>query len=395
MLKPDDIVIVGRARTPVGDFLGSLKDVPVVDLTTTAGKAALERAGVAPAEVDEVAMGCVLKHANKGNPARQVQLKLGCPDSGWAYTIDQQCASAMKAFDVVRMSLMTGGCQVGLVLGGESMSRTPYLDTATRTGSRMGDVKMVDALTYDALVCAIMGYHMGLTAENLAAEYNITREEQDALAVLSHQRAAAAADSGKLSDELVSVEVKTKKGVVVVGRDEHPKASTSMEILAKLKPAFKPDGTVTAGNASGINDGAAAVVVTTGKYAMEHGLKPQARVLSCVSYGVPARIMGIGPAYAVPKAIKEAGLTPADIDYYEINEAFAAQFLACNRVLKLDMNKVNLNGSGIAVGHPIGCTGVRIIVGAVSELIRQQKRYAVASLCVGGGPSMATVLERL
>ncbi len=301
----------------------------------------------------------------------------------------------MKAFDTVRRSLMTGGCQVGLVLGGESMSRTPYLDMATRTGSRMGDVKLADALTYDALVCAIMGYHMGLTAENLAAEYSITREEQDALAVLSHQRAAAAADSGKLNDEMVPVEVRTKKGTVGVSRDEHPKASTSMEILAKLKPAFKPDGTVTAGNASGINDGAAAVVLTTGKYAMEHGLKPLARVLSTVSYGVPARIMGIGPAYAVPKAIKEAGLTPADIDYYEINEAFAAQFLACNRVLKLDMDRVNVNGSGIAVGHPIGCTGVRIIVGALSELIRQQKRYAVASLCVGGGPSMATVLERL
>ena len=382
-LAPNDIVILSRARTPVGDFLGALKDVSLVDLTAAAGQAALERAGVSPEEIDEVAMGCLYKHGNKGNPARQVQIKLGCPSSGWAYTVDQQCASAMKAFDCAYRSLKTDGCQVALVLGGETMSRAPYLTLGARTGFRMGDVKMIDSLTYDGLVCAIMGYHMGVTAENLAQEYGITREEQDALAVLSHQRACTAMELGKFDEEMVPIEVKPKKG-------------TTMEVLSKLKPAFlKENGTVTAGNSSGINDGAAAVVLTTAAYAQEHGLRPLARVLSTASAGVEPRIMGIGPVYAIPKAIHGAGLTADDIDYYEINEAFAAQFLACNRELKLPMNKVNANGSGIAIGHPVGCTGVRIIVECLSELIYRQARYGVASLCVGGGPSMATVIERI
>lgn len=395
-LAPNDIVILSRARSPVGDFLGALKDVSLVDLTTAVGQAALDRAGVAPSEIDEVAMGCVYKHGNKGNPARQVQIKLGCPSSGWAYTVDQQCASAMKAFDCAYRSLKTEGCQVALVLGGETMSRAPYLTMGARTGFRMGDVKMVDSLTHDALVCAIMGYHMGVTAENLAKEYGITREEQDELAVLSHQRACAAIEAGKFDEELVPIEVKTRKGTVVVNRDEHPKKTTTMEVLSKLKPVFlKENGTVTAGNASGINDGAAAMVLTTAAYAEAHGLKPLARVLSSVSAGAEPRIMGIGPAYSIPKAIRQAGLTPEDIDYYEINEAFAAQFIACNRELKLPMDKVNANGSGIAIGHPVGCTGVRIIGGCLSELMFRQERYGVASLCVGGGPSMAVVIERL
>lgn len=395
-LAPNDIVILSRARTPVGDFLGALKDVSLVDLTAAAGQAALERAGVSPEEIDEVAMGCLYKHGNKRNPARQVQIKLGCPSSGWAYTVDQQCASAMKAFDCAYRSLKTDGCQVALVLGGETMSRAPYLTLGARTGFRMGDVKMIDSLTYDGLVCAIMGYHMGVTAENLAQEYGITREEQDALAVLSHQRACTAMELGKFDEEMVPIEVKTKKGTVLVNRDEHPKKGTTMEVLSKLKPAFlKENGTVTAGNSSGINDGAAAVVLTTAAYAQEHGLRPLARVLSTASAGVEPRIMGIGPVYAIPKAIHGAGLTADDIDCYEINEAFAAQFLACNRELKLPMNKVNANGSGIAIGHPVGCTGVRIIVECLSELIYRQARYGVASLCVGGGPSMATVIERI
>lgn len=395
-MNTNDIVILGRARTPVGDFLGSLKDVPVIDLTAIAGKAAIERSEINPADIDEVSMGCVYKHANKGNPARQVQVKLGLSTSGWAYTIDQQCASAMKAYDCSRRSLMTKGCKAALVLGGENMSRVPYMVDGIRTGVRMGEQKLIDALTHDALVCAIEGYHMGLTAENLAKEYCITREEQDALAVLSHQRACDAIEQGRFWDELVPVEIVTRKGTVVVDRDEHPKRETNMETLAKLRPAFiKDTGTVTAGNASGINDGAAALVMTTAGYAEANGLKPVARVLSSVSYGVKPRVMGIGPAYAVPKAIEEAGLTAANIDYYEINEAFAAQFLACNRILNIDMDKVNANGSSIAIGHPVGCTGVRIIVGAISELIRRDVQFAAVSLCVGGGPAMATVIERL
>ena len=395
-MEANDVVIVGYARTPVGDFLGKLKDVPLVDLACVAANAALSRANVKPEQVDELGMGCIYKHGNKGNPARQVEIKLGIPSTSWAYTVDQQCASGMKALDIVRRSLITGGCELGLVVGADVMSRAPYLSMGVREGQRMGDGVLVDALTHEGLVCGVVNYHMGLTAENLAVEYNVTREEQDALAVISHQRACAAIAAGKLKDEIVPVEIQTKKGVVVVDRDEHPRADVSMESLAKLRPAFKKDGgTVTAGNASGINDAAAALVVTTAGYAKAHGLKPLAKVLSTVSYGVEARIMGIGPAYAIPKAIKEAGLTENDIDYYEINEAFAAQFIACNRVLKLDMDKVNANGSGIGLGHPVGFTGVRVVASCITEMNYRKVKYGVASLCVGGGPAMAVVLERV
>lgn len=394
-MDKNDVVILSFARTPIGDFQGALKDVPLVDLTAAAGKAAMERAGVKPEEIEEVAMGCGYKHGNKGNPARQVQLGLGIPETGWAYTLDQQCASGMKALDTIYRSLKTGGCKVGLALGGESMSRVPYMSLNARMGLRMGDAQLVDTLTHDGLVCAIENYHMGLTAENLAEEYNISREEQDELAVISNQRAAAAIADGKFKAEIVPVTIETRKGTVVVETDEHPRADVSVEKLGNLRTAFKKDGTVTAGNASSINDGAAALVLTTAGYAQEHGLRPIARVLSTVSMGAAPRVMGIGPVYAIPKAIKEAGLTEADIDYYEINEAFAAQFIACNRVLNISMDKVNANGSGVGLGHPVGCTGARIAGAVVYELERRNQRYGVASLCVGGGPAMAVVLEKL
>lgn len=309
-LNDKDIVIVGYARSAIGDFMGALKDVALVDLCTTVTKAALERAGVQPESVDELGMGCIYKHGNGGNPGRQIQIKAGMPSTSWAYTVDQQCASGMKALDVVSRSLMTDGCELAVVVGGDVMSRAPYLSLNGRSGFRMGDVKLIDSLTQDALKCAIAGYHMGLTAENLADQYGISREEQDELAVLSHQRAIA-------------------------------------------------------------------------------------KVLSVTSKGVPAEVMGIGPAYVIPKAIELAGLRPEDIDYYEINEAFAAQFLACNRELKLSMDKVNRNGSGIGLGHPVGMTGARIITACISELIASGEKYGVASLCVGGGPAMATVVEIL
>ncbi len=396
MFKEKEIVIVGYARSAIGDFMGALKDVPLVDLCTTVTKAAMERAGVKPEDVDELGMGCIYKHGNGGNPGRQIQIKAGIPATAWAYTVDQQCASGMKALDIVSRSLMTGGCELGVVVGGDVMSRAPYLSLNGRGGFRMGDVKLVDALTKEGLSCAIAGYHMGLTAENLAEQYSISRQEQDELAELSHKRAIAAIDSGRGKQDIVPIEIKTRKGVTVFDTDEHPRREISMESLAKLRPAFKPDGgTVTAGNASGINDGACAMVVTTMEYAKAHGLKPIARVLSVASKGVPAEVMGIGPAYVVPKAIELAGLKPEDIDYYEINEAFAAQFLACNRELKLPMEKVNRNGSGIGLGHPVGMTGARIITACISELIASGEKYGVASLCVGGGPAMATVLEIL
>ena len=395
MSRENDIVILGGARTPVGDFLGALKDVPLVDLAAVAAQAALTRSGLRPDEVEELALGCIYKHGNKGNPARQLQLKLGAPASGWAYTVDQQCASGMKALDIVSRSLRTGGCKAGLAVGAESMSRAPYLALSARTGARMGDTKLVDALTHEGLVCAVEGYHMGVTAENLAQEYGITRQEQDELAVLSHQRACAAREGGLFGGEIVPVEIKTRKGVTVVDKDEHPRADVTLESLAKLRPAFLPEGTVTAGNASGVNDGAAALALTTAGYAQERGLAPIARVVASVSMGVEPRIMGIGPAFVIPKALAEAGLTDSDIDYYEINEAFAAQFLACNRVLKLGMDRVNARGSGVGLGHPVGCTGARIILSAISELKARGGKYAVASLCVGGGPAMAVVLENL
>lgn len=395
-LQDKDIVILGYARSAIGDFRGALKDVPLVDLCTTVTKAALERAGVQPEQVEELGMGCIYKHGNGGNPARQIEVKVGIPNTSWAYTVDQQCASGMKALDIVSRSLMTDGCELGVVVGGEVMSRAPYLSLNGREGFRMGDVKLVDSLTHDALKCAIAGYHMGLTAENLAAQYNISREEQDELALLSHQRAIAAIDAGRGKQDIVPIEIKSRKGVKVFDTDEHPRRDISLENLAKLRPAFKPDGgTVTAGNASGINDGACALVVTTAKYAKEHGLKPIAKVLSVASKGVPAEVMGIGPAYVIPKAIEKAGLTADAIDYYEINEAFAAQFLACNRELKLSMDKVNRNGSGIGMGHPVGMTGARIVAACISELIASGGQYGVASLCVGGGPAMATVVEIL
>ena len=395
MLHDQDVVIVGYARTPVGDFLGSLKDVPLVDLACTAGREALSRAGVKPEQVDELAMGCIFKHGNKGNPARQAQIRLGIPVSAWAYTIDQQCASGMRAADCIGKSLKTGDCQIGLAIGAESMSRAPYLSLDARGGLRMGDAKFVDTLTHDGLFCAIENYHMGVTAENLATEYHISREEQDELALLSHRRACAAIESGRMKKQIVPVEVKTKKGAVTVDTDEHPRKNISLESLAGLSPAFLKGGTVTAGNASGINDGAAAIVLTTAKYARENALTPIAKIRSSCSFGVEPRIMGIGPAYAVPKAIARAGLTEQDIGYYEINEAFAAQFLAVNRVLRLDMEKVNANGSGISLGHPVGCTGTRIIVAAIAELQDRKETFGVASLCVGGGPAMAVVLEML
>ena len=329
----------------------------------------------------------------KGNPARQVQLKSGIPVEAAAVTVEQQCASGMRAVEIAVQQIMLGKSGVSLALGMESMSQAPHLLLGARTGYRMGAARVEDALLYDALHDAFHGYHMGVTAENLAERYSISRQEQDELALLSHQRAVAAIKEGKFKAEIVPVEVKTKKGTVVVSNDEHPRADTSLEALSKLRPVFKEGGTVTAGNASGVNDGAAALVLMAESKARELGVKPLAKILATASFGVAPEIMGIGPAYAVPKALHYAGLQLKDIDYFEINEAFAAQFLAVNRELQLDLDRVNANGSGIALGHPVGCTGVRIIVTLLAELRRRGGKYGVASLCVGGGPAMATVVE--
>jgi acetyl-CoA C-acetyltransferase len=389
-----DVVIVGAKRTPIGDFLGSLKDVGAVDLGVTAVNAALAQAGVKPEMVTELACGMIYKAGAKGNPGRQIQLKVGMPAEGFACTIDQQCGSGMKAFEIASQSILLGKTDIAVAVGIESMSQAPYLMKAGREGYRMGHGEIFDSMLYDGLICAIMGYHMGLTAETLAERYGISRQEQDELAFTSHQRATKAIAAGVFKDEIVPVTIQTRKGAVIVDKDEHPRADVSLERLAAMKPAFKKDGTVTAGNASGVNDGAAALVLTTSEKARELGLTPLARLVSTANIGVPAEVMGIGPAYAVPRAIQVAGLKASDIGYYEINEAFAAQYLAVDRELKLPADKVNANGSGIGLGHPVGCTAARILVSLIYEMARRKVEHGLASLCVGGGPAIATVLRQ-
>lgn len=390
-----EVVVVGAVRTAIGDYMGSLKDVSAVDLGVTVAKAAMNRAGIKPEQVDNVTAGMIYKSGNKGNPARQVQIYSGIPVEGGACTIDQQCASAMRAFEVAYHQVLLGNSDVSLAVGMENMSRAPYLLLNARGGYRMGHGKVLDSMLDDGLIDAFNDYHMGVTAENLAEKYNISREEQDKLALLSHQRAVAAIKAGKFKEEIVPVEIKSRKGVKIFETDEHPREDVSIESLAKLRPAFKKDGTITAGNASSINDGAAAVILMSKEKAEELGVKPMAKVLTTAIAGVDPSIMGIGPAYAIPKALKKLGLTKEDIGYYEINEAFAAQFLACNRELNLDMEKVNVNGSGISLGHPVGCTGIRIIVSLLYEAARRGDELALASLCVGGGPAMASVFQML
>ena len=390
-----EVWIVGAKRTPIGDFLGKLKDVSAVDLGVTAVNAALEQSGVAASQVQELTCGQIYKAGAKGNPGRQVQLKCGMPVEGYACTIDQQCGSGMKAFEIASQSIMLGKSDVAVAVGIESMSQAPYLLKGAREGYRMGNGEMLDSMLYDGLICAIMGYHMGNTAENLAQKYNISRQEQDELALISHQRAIRAIQAGTFDAEIVPVTIQSRKGPVIINTDEHPRADVSMEKLSAMKPAFKKDGTVTAGNASGVNDGAAALVLVSAEKGKELGLKPMAKMRSTANFGVPPEIMGLGPAYAVPKAISLAGLTAADIGYYEINEAFAAQFLAVNRELKLSMEQVNANGSGIGLGHPVGCTAARIIVSLIYEMQRRDVRFGLASLCVGGGPAIGTVIEKM
>lgn len=393
-LNKRDVVIVGMARTPIGKFGGALSSKTAVELGIIVGKAALERANIAPDQIDEVVTGTVYKTGLKGNPARQIQLALEIPVAAGAATIEQQCASGMRALEIGTQQIQLGKTDTCLVCGIESMSNVPYLDMRARTGARMGAYKVEDGLMYDALWDAFDGQHVAFTAERVAEQYGVTREECDALAALSHERAIAAMEAGKFKDEIVPVEIVARKGTTVVDTDEHPR-KTTVEDLAKMKPAFKKDGIVTAGNASGMNDAACAMVITSAEKAEELGLKPLAVIRESVTMGVAPEVMGIGPIYAIPKVLERAGLTKDDIDYYEINEAFAAQFLACNKVLELDMNKVNINGSGISLGHPVGCTGVRIVMETVMELHRQGKKLGCASLCVGGGPAMATVVEAL
>ncbi len=387
-----EVLIVSGMRTPIGDFLGSLKDLSAVELGVIALKAALNKAGIEPGLIEEVVAGMGNMTGCKPNPGRQVALGAGCSVETVAATVNQQCASSMRATEIISQEIILGKVDVGAAVGPESMSNIPYLLPGARKGYRMGHNKIVDSMFNDGLIDAFNNYHMGVTAENLAKMYKITRREQDELALLSHQRACRAIKD-KFNDEIIPVEIKTKNGSVLFDTDEHPKPNTSLEALAKLPPVFDKEGTVTAGNASGLNDAAAALILMTPDKARELGCNPLARIVATASGAVDPSIMGMGIVQAVKRAMQFANLKMEDIGYWELNEAFAAQFLAVNRELNLDMDKVNANGSGISLGHPVSCTGVRIIVTLLYEMRRRGVQFGCASLCAGGGPGAAIILE--
>jgi acetyl-CoA C-acetyltransferase len=388
-----EAVILGASRTPIGDYLGSLSSVSAVELGIIAVKSAMEKAGIKPEQVDELVAGHCLQAGCKGNTGRQVALGAGCRVESTACTVTQLCPASMRAAEIASHQIMLGKHDIQLVAGYESMSNAPYMSLKARQGLRMGDQPFVDHMLHDGLVDAFNNYHMGITAENLAEQYNVSREEQDEWAYMSHQRAVAAINAGKFKDEIVPVTVKTRKGEEIVDRDEHPRADLTLEALAKQKPAFKKDGTVTAGNASSLNDGGAALVMSSADKAKELGLKPLARIVTTASAGVDPKVMGFGVVPAVYKALKFAGLSMSDIGLWELNEAFAAQVIACNRELKIDKDIVNVNGSGVSLGHPVGQTGCRLIVTLLHEMQKRDVRYGVASLCAGGGPGVATIIE--
>lgn len=396
----NEVVIVSACRTPIGKFMGSLKDTSAKQLAITAGKGAIERAGITVDIIDELVMGEVFPHMQGSLPARQVGMALGLPVRGGACNVNQNCASGMRALEMACHNIMLGKTEVALVIGTESMTNAPYMIPKARMGYRMNQGTIEDAMIHDGLFDSLVPGHMGLTAENVAEKYGITREECDQLALMSHQRATRAVQDGTFKREIVPVEIKTKKGITLYETDEHMIPDASLESMAKLPPAFKKDGVVTAANASGINDAAAAVIVMSKTRALELGLKPLMKMINICTEGVEPKVMGLGPAVAIPKCLKQAGLNFDDVEYWEINEAFAAQFLGVGRMLKeehgieLDMNKCNLNGSGIALGHPVGCTALRIIVSLYYELEKQGKTIGGASLCVGGGPAMCSLWTR-
>lgn len=394
-----DVVIVSACRTPIGKFNGALAQVSARELAILAGKEAIRRAGLSPDQVEEIAMGQLYTAMQGSLPARQVSMRIGLPASSNAVSLNQNCASGMRALEVVCNDIALGKTEIGLAVGVESMTNAPYLLPKARQGYRMGPGTIEDSMLHDGLVDELSGGHMGVTAENVAKRYGITRQECDELALLSHNRACRAIDEGKFKEEIIPVEIKTKRGVTVVDTDEHPIRGASLESMAKLPPAFIKDGVVTAANASGINDAAAAVVVMSREKADALGIPPMARMLYICGEGVEAEVMGLGPAVAIPKCLKAVGMTADDVDYWEINEAFAAQFIGVERKLeqdfgiRLDCGKVNVNGSGISLGHPVGCTALRIIVTLLYEMKRAGHKIGCASLCVGGGPAMASLWE--
>jgi len=391
-----DVVIVGAVRTPIGSFGGGLKDVSAVELGAIVIKELLNRTGVDPATVDEVLMGNVLQAGLGQNVARQAAIYAGVPVEVPCQTINKVCGSGLRTVSMAAQMIKAGDADIIIAGGTESMSNAPYVLPQNRWGARMGDGKVVDAMIKDGLWDAFNQYHMGITAENVAAKFNVTREDQDQFAAWSQEKAVKAIENGYFKDEIVPVEVKTKKGTVIFDTDEHPKPGTTVETLAKLKPAFKKDGgTVTAGNASGINDGASAVMVMSAEKAAELGLKPIAKIVSYASAGVDPAIMGIGPVPASRKALQKAGLEVKDIDLWEANEAFAAQAVAVGRELGIDNAKLNVHGGAIALGHPIGASGNRILVTLLYAMKRYGAKRGLATLCIGGGQGTSLIVEAL
>ncbi|TFG84512.1 MAG: acetyl-CoA C-acetyltransferase [Spirochaetales bacterium] len=387
-----DVFILGAARTAIGSFSGGLASVSAVELGVIAVKAALERAGLGPDRVDEVLLGCVLQAGLGQNMARQVLIKAGIPQERTAMTLNMVCGSGLRAVASAAQTIKAGDSNVVVAGGAENMSQAPYILRQARTGYRMGNGEIVDSMIYEGLTDVFSGYHMGITAENVAAKYGLSRAEQDAFSAASQNKAEKAIATGRFKDEIVPVAIPQRKGdPIVFDIDEFPRAGVTAEALGKLRPAFKPDGTVTAGNASGINDGAAALVVA-GEDEAKSGT-PLARIVSYGWHGCDPAIMGIGPVEAVRLALKKAGWKLSDVDLIEANEAFAAQSLAVARELDFDMAKVNVNGGAIALGHPIGASGARILISLLHEMRKRKAGKGLATLCIGGGMGIAMCVE--
>ncbi|MBP8091370.1 MAG: acetyl-CoA C-acetyltransferase [Giesbergeria sp.] len=389
------MVIVSAVRTPVGKFGGSLAKIAATELGSIVVREAIARAGLQPDQVGEVIMGQVLAAGAGQNPARQAMMKAGVAKETPALTINAVCGSGLKAVMLAAQAVATGDSEIVVAGGQENMSASGHVLSGSRDGQRMGDWKMVDTMIVDGLWDVYNQYHMGVTAENVAKEHGVTREMQDALALGSQQKAAAAQDAGKFADEIVPVSLPQKKGdPVVFDQDEYLNRKTNAEVLGKLRPAFDKAGSVTAGNASGLNDGAAAVVVMSAKKAKELGLEPLARIVSYATSGLDPATMGMGPVSATRKALERAGWQASDVDVYELNEAFAAQACAVNKELDIDASKVNVNGGAIALGHPIGASGCRVLVTLLHEMKRSGAKKGLTALCIGGGMGVAMALER-
>ncbi|MDI3547518.1 MAG: acetyl-CoA C-acetyltransferase [Halanaerobiales bacterium] len=390
-----EVVIASAVRTAIGSFGGTLKDIEVTELGAIVIKEALKRAGVKPEEPDEVIMGNILQGGLGQNPARQSAVKAGIPYEIPAMTVNKVCGSGLKSVNLAAQSIMLGDAEIIVAGGMESMSRAGYLVEGARWGNRMGHSRMVDLMIRDGLWDVFNDYHMGVTAENIAEKWNISREEQDKFATESQQKAEKAIKERRFKDEIVPVKVPQRKGDPIIFEvDEYPRFGTTVDKLAKLRPAFKKDGTVTAGNASGINDGAAALVLMSAEKARELGVTPLARIKAYASAGVDPAIMGIGPVPATRKALKKADLKVEDLDLVEANEAFAVQSIAVLKELGLNPEKVNVNGGAIALGHPIGASGARILVTLLHEMKKRDVKYGLATLCIGGGQGVATIVER-